>query len=92
MPVTFQVAVPLGEAFHSRRLVLRGSQVGAVSAARRSRRSHADRLGLALRLLADPRFDALITDECGFEDLPALLPRLAGGEPSALCARVNYRG
>jgi threonine dehydrogenase-like Zn-dependent dehydrogenase len=85
------VGVPLGEAFHSRRLVLRGSQVGAVAAARRSRWSHADRLGLALRLLADPRFDALITDECRFEDLPALLPRLAGGEPSALCARVNYR-
>ncbi len=85
------VRVPLGESFHSRRLVLRGSQVGAVAPARRARHGHADRLALALRLLADPVFDTLITHECDFEDLPELLPRLAGGEPSALCARVNYR-
>ena len=82
--------VPLGEAFHSRRLSIRASQVGAVSPSRRTRRSHADRRALALRLLADPAFDALITAECRFEDLPAMLPRLARGEPSALCVRVTY--
>ena len=58
------VSVPLGEAFHSRRLTIRSSQVGAVAPARRARRSHADRLALALDLLADPAFDALITGEC----------------------------
>lgn len=83
-------AVPLGEAFHSRRLTIRASQVGRVAPARRGRRSHADRMALALRLLADPRFDALVTDECRFDDLPALLPRLGAGEPSALCVRVTY--
>ena len=35
-------------------------------------------------------FDALITDERYFEDLPRLMPRLAGGELSALCVRVVY--
>ena len=54
------VSVPLGEAFHSRRLTVRASQVGAVAARRRVRRTHADRLALALDLLADPAFDALI--------------------------------
>jgi 2-desacetyl-2-hydroxyethyl bacteriochlorophyllide A dehydrogenase len=83
------VAVPLGEAFHARRLTLRASQVGAVAAARRARRSHADRLALALRLLADPRFDALISREIDFVDLPAEMPRIAD-EPSALCVRVTY--
>jgi hypothetical protein len=48
----------------------------------RAPRSHADRLALALRLLAEPAFDALITDECRFEDLPRLMPRLAAGEPT----------
>jgi threonine dehydrogenase-like Zn-dependent dehydrogenase len=84
------VTVPLGESFHSRRLVVRSSQVGAVAPARRVRRSLADRLALALRLLADPAFDALITDERYFEDLPQLMPLLAGGELSALCVRVIY--
>ncbi|HYN94626.1 MAG TPA: zinc-binding alcohol dehydrogenase [Pilimelia sp.] len=84
------VSVPLGEFFHSRRLVVRGSQVGAVSPARRGRRSFADRLALALELLADPVFDALITGECGFAELPAVLPRLASGDLPALCHRVRY--
>lgn len=85
------VRVPLGEDFHARRLTLRASQVGTVSPARSGRRSYADRMELALRLLADPRFDALVTGECRFDELPALLPRLAGGEPGELCVRVVYQ-
>ncbi|MEU9113221.1 zinc-binding alcohol dehydrogenase [Streptomyces sp. NPDC048483] len=84
------VSVPLGEAFHSRRLVVRSSQVGAVSPARRARRTFADRLALALDLLADPAFDALITGESAFEDLPQVLPRLTTGELPALCHRIRY--
>jgi threonine dehydrogenase-like Zn-dependent dehydrogenase len=83
------VSVPLGESFHSRRLTVRSSQVGAVSPARRGRRSR-DRLALALELLADPAFDALITGESSFEELPGVLGRLASGELPALCHRVRY--
>jgi threonine dehydrogenase-like Zn-dependent dehydrogenase len=83
------VALPLGEAFHSRRLTIRASQVGTVAPARRGRRGYADRMALALRLLADPVFDTLITREVRFADLPREMPRLAG-EPSALCVRVTY--
>jgi threonine dehydrogenase-like Zn-dependent dehydrogenase len=85
-----QVSLPLGEAFHSRRLVVRSSQVGAVSPARRARRTFADRLTLALDLLADPAFDALITGESAFEELPEVLPRLASGDLPALCHRIRY--
>lgn len=84
------VTASLGESFHSRRLTVRSSQVGAVAPARRARRGFADRMALALRLLADPVFDALITDECRFEDLPRVMPRLASGELPALCVRVGY--
>jgi hypothetical protein len=85
------VRVPLGEAFHSRRLAVRASQVGAVAAARRARRTHADRLALALELLADERFDALVAAECRFAELPDVLARLASGaEPHHLCVRVLY--
>jgi threonine dehydrogenase-like Zn-dependent dehydrogenase len=85
-----RITVPLGEDFHPRRLVLRSSQVGTVAPARRARRTFADRLALALRLLADPVFDTLITHERPFEELPELMPRLARGELPALCVRVVY--
>ncbi|MFC9910191.1 zinc-binding alcohol dehydrogenase [Streptomyces sp. NPDC059862] len=85
-----RVSLPLGEAFHSRRLVVRSSQVGTVSPARRASRTYADRLALALELLADPALDALVTGECAFGELPDVLPRLASGEIPALCHRVRY--
>lgn len=84
------VAVPLGGAFHSSRLTIRASQVGAVAAARRDRRSTADRLRLALALLADPAFDALLTGTSPLEGLPGVLARLADGDRSTLCHSVDY--
>lgn len=86
-----KVSLPLGEAFHSRRLAIRGSQVGTVSPARADR-SYADRLALALDLLADSALDALITGESAFDELPDVMPRLASGEIPALCHRVRYAG
>jgi threonine dehydrogenase-like Zn-dependent dehydrogenase len=83
-----RVAVPLGEWFHSRRLTIRGSQVGTVSPNRP--RSYAERLAVALELLADPGFDALVTSECRFDELPAELPAMISDEPSSLCLRVTY--
>ncbi|WP_406724242.1 zinc-binding alcohol dehydrogenase [Streptomyces sp. GD-15H] len=84
-----KVSLPLGEAFHSRRLAIRSSQVGTVSPARPGR-SYADRLALALDLLADPALDALITGESAFEELPDVMPRLASGEIPALCHLIHY--
>ncbi|WP_280539036.1 zinc-binding alcohol dehydrogenase [Chromohalobacter sp. 11-W] len=85
-----EVALPLGEAFHSQRLTLRASQVGGVSPARRARRSHAQRLQLALTLLRDARLDALIDGESNFLDLPAALARLSDADRPALCHRIRY--
>ncbi|MFF1281308.1 zinc-binding alcohol dehydrogenase [Streptomyces sp. NPDC058299] len=84
------VALPLGEAFHSRRLTVRSSQVGTVSPAARAGRTYADRMALALDLLADPALDALVTGESAFEELPSVLPRLASGSIPALCHRIRY--
>ncbi|WP_225095289.1 zinc-binding alcohol dehydrogenase [Streptomyces sp. CoH27] len=85
-----RVALPLGEAFHSRRLTVRSSQVGTVSPAARPGRGYADRMALALDLLADPALDALITGESPFEQLPDVMPQLAAGEIPALCHRIRY--
>ncbi|MEU9739120.1 dehydrogenase [Micromonospora chersina] len=83
------VTLALGGAFHSKRLGIRSSQVGTVSP-RRADRSYADRLAVALDLLADPAFDALITGRSRFADLPDVLDRLASGRLPALCQLITY--
>ena len=80
-------ALPLGEAFHPRRLRLISSQVGSVAAPMRGRRTHRERLAAALALLADPTFDALLEAPTDFVDLPAAMPRLLAG---GLCHVVRY--
>jgi threonine dehydrogenase-like Zn-dependent dehydrogenase len=85
-----EVRLSLGGAFHSGRLGIRASQVGTVSAARRGRRTATDRMALALDLLRDPAFDALITGASRFDELPDVMARLAGGTLPALCHTVTY--
>jgi len=84
------VPVPLGADFHARRLTLRASQVGAVATARRGTRSTGDRLRLALDLLRDPAFDALLTGSSPFEELPAVMAELVAGRPGTLCHLITY--
>jgi threonine dehydrogenase-like Zn-dependent dehydrogenase len=84
------VSLPLGEAFHSRRLTLRSSQVGAVPVARRTHWSRRRRLALALELLADDRLDTLISGESRFDELPEIMAKLADGRMPALCHRIRY--
>ena len=84
------VNVPLGGAFHSRRLTLRASQVGRVSPARRPAWSHRDRLELALSLLAHPELDVFIDGESDFEALPETMTALCRDNSTALCHRVRY--
>ena len=82
------VAVPLGEAFHSRRLDVRSSQVGRVPPRRAPRFDPRRRLGAALELLAGAsELDVLIDEESDFADLPTTLPRIARG--AGLCHRVR---
>ncbi len=85
------VSLPLGEAFHSRRLTLRSSQVGSIPAHRASRWDHRRRMAKALELLLDPRLDALVSGESDFEDLPETLAKLSRDPAGALCHRIRYR-
>jgi threonine dehydrogenase-like Zn-dependent dehydrogenase len=85
-----EVRLSLGGAFHSGRLGIRSSQVGVVSPARAVRRTAADRLALALELLRDPAFDALLTGESHFDELPEVMARLAAGSLSAVCHTITY--
>jgi threonine dehydrogenase-like Zn-dependent dehydrogenase len=84
------VPLPLGEAFHSRRLTLRSSQVGRIPADRAARWDHARRMGVALHLLCDERLDALISGESDFETLPEVMVSLAEDGRGVLCHRIRY--
>jgi threonine dehydrogenase-like Zn-dependent dehydrogenase len=85
------VTLPLGEAFHSRRLTLKSSQVGRIPAGRAARWDHARRMSTALRLLGDARLDALVSGESDFEDLPDIMAKLSRDPAGALCHRIRYR-
>jgi NADPH:quinone reductase-like Zn-dependent oxidoreductase len=87
-----EVRLSLGGAFHSGRLGIRASQVGTLSPARSGRRTTADRLALALQLLRDPAFDAIVTEQSRFGELPDVMARLAAGRLPALCHTITYDG
>jgi threonine dehydrogenase-like Zn-dependent dehydrogenase len=84
------VAAPLGEAFHSRRLRLISSQVGKVAPSHRPRWSHRRRLAAALALLADPVFDVLLAPVIQFADLPASLPAVFRTDSNVICQLIRY--
>ncbi len=89
---TMQPRVPLGAAFHSRRLAIRASQVGAVASARRSRRTTSDRLALAMRVLKDPVFDVFITGHAPFGALPQTMEMIFNEDAETLCQVIDYPG
>jgi threonine dehydrogenase-like Zn-dependent dehydrogenase len=82
------VTLRLGEAFHAKRLGIRASQVGMVAPARRATRSMTERLRLALDLLQDPGFDALLTGSSPFAELPEVMSKLADGQ--GICHTISY--
>jgi NADPH:quinone reductase-like Zn-dependent oxidoreductase len=84
------VTLPLGEAFHSRRLTLKSSQVGAIAPSQRGRWDSRRRMQLALSLLADPALDVLITGESDFETLPDVMAQLSAKPGDTLCHRIRY--
>ena len=85
-----RVQLDLGGRFHSDRLAVRASQVGVVAAPRRGRHTPAQRRAIALDLLRDPAFAALLTGTSKFEELPQVMADLESGRLPALCHTLTY--
>lgn len=81
--------LPLGGAFHARRLQIISSQVGAVPAARLARWDYSRRLGKAMDLLLDPCLDVLISGETDFAKLESAYPSILSNA-ATLCHRIRY--
>jgi NADPH:quinone reductase-like Zn-dependent oxidoreductase len=84
------VSVPLGGAFHSRRLRLISSQVGKVAPSHRASFTHRQRLEAAVKLTAHPHLDALLAPAIAFGELPARLPDILKPRSGVLCQLVSY--
>jgi NADPH:quinone reductase-like Zn-dependent oxidoreductase len=84
------VTVPLGGAFHSRRLRLLSSQVGQIAPSHRPRWSHGRRLAAALALLTDARLDALLAPPVLFANLAHRLPEILDAKNGILCQPITY--
>lgn len=87
---TQSVALGLGRRFHNARLRIQSSQVGHVAPRQRPRWSYRRRIELALRLLADPAYDALLGEPVVFEALPEALPGLLA-RASSVTSVIEYR-
>jgi len=89
-----ECTLPLGGGFHANRVSIRSTQVGHVAGPMRGRRTHAERMALALSLLSDPALDALCGPMVAFRDLPRAMPGLLGdppeGQAAPLCPVVTY--
>ena len=84
-----EIGVALGGAFHQRRLQIISSQVGRIPASHAARWDYRRRMEVALRLLADPVLDRLISGETRFDDLPRDYPAILAAADT-LCHRVRY--
>jgi threonine dehydrogenase-like Zn-dependent dehydrogenase len=86
-----EIAVPLGAAFHSRRLRLISSQVGQVAPSHRSRWTTNRRLAAAVALLRDERLDALLAPAISFHNLPKHLPDILIAKSGLPCQLIDYK-
>lgn len=84
------VPLPLGGAFHARRLTIVSSQVGRVAPGRRARWDTRRRMRVALGELRHDVLDLLITGESPFEELPSVMARLATAPGDTLCHCIRY--
>ena len=85
------VPMPLGEAFHARRLTIRSSQVGSRRRVAARALGHAAADGRS-RCRCSPirRSTSLITGESEFETLPHVMAQLAANPGDTLCHRIRY--
>jgi 2-desacetyl-2-hydroxyethyl bacteriochlorophyllide A dehydrogenase len=86
-----EVRLPLGGAFHRRRLTIRSSQVSTIPAALAGRWDVGRRRGVAAGLLNVLPLTALATTEVPFEEAPRAYEALDRRAPGVLHVALRYR-
>jgi len=88
---TQPVALPLGGAFHRRRLTIRSSQVSTVPAGISARWDVGRRRQVAVGLLGELPLAELATTEFAFDEAPAAYAALDAQEPGVVHAALRYQ-
>jgi 2-desacetyl-2-hydroxyethyl bacteriochlorophyllide A dehydrogenase len=86
-----QVELPLGGAFHRRRLTIRSSQVSTIPAALSGRWDVGRRRRVALALLGELPLGALATTEWAFDEAAAAYRALDSRQPDVLHVALRYQ-
>ena len=86
-----EVRLPLGGAFHRRRLTIRSSQVSTIPAALSGRWDVERRRTVAVALLGELPLRALATTEFAFDDAPAAYRALDEREPGVVHVALRYQ-
>jgi 2-desacetyl-2-hydroxyethyl bacteriochlorophyllide A dehydrogenase len=86
-----QVELPLGGAFHRRRLTIRSSQVSTVPAGLSGRWNVDRRRRVAAAMLGELPLSALATTEFAFEQAPAAYQALDSREPGVFHVALRYQ-
>jgi 2-desacetyl-2-hydroxyethyl bacteriochlorophyllide A dehydrogenase len=86
-----QVELPLGGAFHRRRLTIRSSQVSTIPAALAGRWDVGRRRRVAVALLGELPLAPLATTEFAFEEAPAAYQALDSREPGVFHVALRYQ-
>ena len=85
------VRLPLGGAFHRRRLTIRSSQVSTIPAALAGRWDVGRRRQVAVALLGELPLGALATTEFPFDEAPAAYRALDSREPGVVHVALRYQ-
>jgi threonine dehydrogenase-like Zn-dependent dehydrogenase len=85
------VELPLGGAFHRRRLTIRSSQVSTIPAALSAHWDLARRRRVAVALLGELPLAALATTEFGFAEAAAAYQALDSQEPGVFHVALRYQ-
>jgi 2-desacetyl-2-hydroxyethyl bacteriochlorophyllide A dehydrogenase len=85
------VELPLGGAFHRRRLTIRSSQVSTIPAALSGRWDVGRRRRVAVALLGELPLEALATTEFAFEEAAAAYRALDSREPGVFHVALRYQ-
>ena len=88
---TKPVPLPLGGAFHRRRLTIRSTQVSSIPSAQQAAWTRRTRLERARELLAELPLETLATHEFRFEDATEAYAALDRGDEGLIHAALGYR-
>jgi threonine dehydrogenase-like Zn-dependent dehydrogenase len=85
-----EVNISLGSSFHQERKQIISSQVGVIPTSKTNRWSYTRRKKLVWKILEDPIFDQLLTNEIEFGESPKFFEKIRYSQPEGIGFYLSY--